>query len=395
MTSDRELFRKFLAQTSDNPIGLEIERAEGVFLFSPGGSKYLDLISGISVSSLGHGNAAVIQAIKQQLDHHMHLMVYGEYIQSQQVKLAERLTGLLPGTLNNVYFTNSGSEAVEGALKLAKRVSGRTGVVAFNNAYHGHTHGALSLMGNEEWKRNFRPLLPGVKFLNFNSFDDLQQINSYTACVIIEPVQGEAGVIVPESGYLKALRDRCDETGALLVFDEVQTGMGRTGELFALNKYNVVPDVVILAKALGCGMPLGAFIASKSIMQELTHHPVLGHITTFGGHPVSCAAGLAGLNYLLDNKLAQSVQQKAELFYQLLSGYSCVKEIRYSGLLMAVELGDEETVQHVIRACINKGVISDWFLFRPTALRIAPPLIISEDEIRFACSVLGSELEKL
>ncbi|MHC1707999.1 MAG: aspartate aminotransferase family protein [Bacteroidales bacterium] len=395
MNSDKELFRKYLAQTSGSPIGLEIEKAEGVYLYAPDGKKYIDLISGISVSSLGHGNPEVKKAVHDQIERHMHLMVYGEYIQSAQVRLAERLIELLPGQFEKVYFTNSGSEAVEGALKLAKRVTARTEIISFKNAYHGHTQGALSIMGDEAWKRNFRPLLPDVKMLTFNSFEDIQHISESTACVIIEPVQGEAGVILPAEAYLPAIRERCNETGALLIFDEVQTGMGRTGELLACMKYGVIPDILLLAKALGSGMPLGAFISSGKIMDELTHHPVLGHITTFGGHPVSCAAALAGLNYLVERRIIHTVEEKASLFYKLLHDKKGVREIRYSGLLMAVELEDEAKVQELIQYCLQRGVISDWFLFRPSALRIAPPLIISEDEIISACQVIAAGLEAL
>jgi acetylornithine/succinyldiaminopimelate/putrescine aminotransferase len=394
MISNKELFRKYLAQTSENPAGLEVARAEGNYLYSPEGKRYLDLISGISVSNLGHANLEVKKAIIRQLDEHLHLMVYGEYVQSSQVKLAERLVSLLPQSLNNVYFTNSGSEAVEGALKLAKRATGRTEIIAFHNAYHGHTQGAMSIMGNEHWKMNFRPLLPNVRFIRFNDVNDLQQISTHTACVIIEPVQGEAGVMTPAEGYLDALRARCNDTSALLIFDEVQTGMGRTGELFAFTKYGVIPDILVLAKALGAGMPLGAFIAGRELMQNLSHRPVLGHITTFGGHPVSCAAALAGLDFLLMSELIGEVKKKAGLFRKLLGSYSGIQEIRHSGLLMAVELGEENKVQQVIKNCIERGVISDWFLFRPTALRIAPPLTITEEEITLACQVIGSEIER-
>ena len=395
MISNRFLFQSVLAQTSAAPLGLEIDRAEGIFLYTPDNKRYVDLISGISVSNLGHSHPEVVKAVSEQVSRHMHLMVYGEYIQSPQVRLAHLLVDHLDPTLNNVYFTNSGSEAIEGAMKLAKRFTGRTDIIAFHLAYHGHTQGALSLMGDESWKRKFRPLLPGITQLRFNDFTDLEKITSSAACVVVEPVQGEAGVILPEPGFLKQLRNRCNETGTLLVFDEVQTGLGRTGSLFAHQQYQVLPDILVLAKALGAGMPVGAFVASKEVMSVLMDNPPLGHITTFGGHPVSCAAALAGLQVLTREKIWESVTGKSKLFRERLESMPHVLEIRNAGLLMAVELGSDLKVKRFIEGCLEKGVISDWFLFRPTAVRIAPPLTITNAEIAEVCDVLCTVLQEL
>ena len=395
MNNDKDLFFRFLAQTSESPLQLEIEKAEGVYLFDVKGKRYIDLISGISVSSVGHSHPKIIDAITQQANRYMHLMVYGEYIQHPQVKLASRLAGLLPPTLSNSYFVNSGSEAVEGALKLAKRYTGRSQIVAFNNAYHGGTHGALSVMGNEDQKRAFRPLLPDIFHLEFNDIDEIQRITEKTACVIIEPVQAEAGVRIPQKGFLEVLRKKCSEVGALLIFDEIQVGMGRTGEMFAFQKYNVVPDILLLAKAFGGGMPLGVFVSSKEIMGCLTNNPVLGHITTFGGHPVSCAASLAAFDVLEEGNFIQQVKKKETLFREKLENHSAVKEFRSSGLIMALELGSFELVEKTIKKSLELGVITDWFLFCNTALRIAPPLTISEQEIDFACNAILSSLDSL
>ena len=314
MDSLRPLFLKYLAQTSDSPLALEFESASGIYLIDRAGNKYIDLISGISVSNIGHSNPRLVKAVQEQAARHMHLMVYGEYVQSPQVKFAEALCKLLPATLQNIYFVNSGAEAVEGALKLAKRFTGRSEIISFRNAYHGSTHGALSVMGNEDMKSAYRPLLPAIRFLEFGNFSDIKQISSATACVIIEPVQGEAGVIVPPYGYMEELKKECENAGALLIFDEIQTGFGRTGEMFAFQHTKIVPDILLLAKALGGGMPLGAFISSKEIMAVLSKDPVLGHITTFGGHPVSCAAGMAALEVIQEENLAGKVKPKEETF---------------------------------------------------------------------------------
>jgi len=387
MLTERQLFFKHLAQTSPDPLALEIVKAEGLYLYSSDGRKYIDMISGISVSNTGHRHPEVTEAVRRQLDKYMHLMVYGEYILSPQVKLATKLAGILPANLNSVYLVNSGSEAVEGALKLAKKFTGRTEIAAFINAYHGSTQGSLSVMGNEDFKRAFRPLLPGIRFLKFNHSDDLKNIDKTVACVIVEPVQGEAGVIVPEEGFLNALREKCNETGTLLIFDEVQTGFGRTGKMFAMEKFGVIPDIIILAKGMGGGMPVGAFVASEEIMSSFMSQPALGHITTFGGHPVCCAAAVANIAVIENEKLAETVTRKEKLFRQLLV-HPLIREVRCSGLLIAVDLGDAGKVKSLITACLVNGLILDWFLFNDRSLRIAPPLIITESEIREACSVI-------
>ncbi|MDP2424477.1 MAG: aspartate aminotransferase family protein [Bacteroidales bacterium] len=383
-----------MAPTSPSPLALEVVGAKGVFLIDATGKKYFDLISGISVSNLGHGRPEIIAAIKAQLDRHLHVMVYGEFIQHPQVRLAEALCKLLPASLDSVFFVNSGSEAVEGALKLAKRYTGRHEIVAFKNAYHGSSHGALSVMGDEKLKIRFRPLLPSVRFLEFNNTADLDKITRSTACVIIEPVQGEAGVIPAEKSFLEALREKCSDTGTLLIFDEIQTGLGRTGTLFAFENYGVVPDILLLAKALGGGMPLGAFIASKEIMSCLSHNPSLGHITTFGGHPVSCAAALAHLQVIRNEKIHEKVKVKSGVFSAIIGQSDKVSEIRSAGLLMAVQFESEDFAMKVIKRCFNKGVITDWFLFRPDALRIAPPLTITLEEAEIAATRIREAIDE-
>lgn len=384
MFTNRQLFLQHLGQTSSSPLLLEIERAEGVFMYNPQGEKYMDLISGVSVSNTGHRHPEVVQAVRDQVDAYMHLMVYGELIQSPQVKYAEYLTGYLPESLNCCFFVNSGSEAVEGALKLAKRFTGRSRIVSFKNAYHGSTHGALSIQGSELYRNAFRPLLPDTFQISFNDMDDLERIDEKTACVIIEPIQAEAGVILPLKGFLEALRRRCTQTNSLLIFDEIQTGFGRTGHLFAINRYNVVPDILLLAKALGGGMPLGAFISSAGIMNSLMTNPPLGHITTFGGHPVCCAAGLASMKVLIKENLIASCNLKSELFKQLLN-HDLIKNVRGEGLLLAVQVTDSRYVKYVVSKAPDYGLILDYFLFSDDAFRIAPPLIITEDQIKWAC----------
>jgi acetylornithine/N-succinyldiaminopimelate aminotransferase len=384
--TNRQLFFNHLAQTSPAPPALEITSAKGIYLIGKDGKKYLDLISGISVSNVGHGNPNVLRAIKKQLSRHSYLMVYGEYIVGPQAEYAEQLVNYLPKKLNNIYFTSSGSEAIEGALKLAKRFTGRTEIISFKNAYHGSTQGALSVMGNEDMKRAFRPLLPDIRFLEFNNEDDLKNITPKTACVIIEPIQGEAGVILPKNNFLVKLRKRCNETGTLLIFDEIQTGMGRTGELFAFEKYKVVPDVLCLAKAFGGGMPLGAFISSKEIMSVLSDNPVLGHITTFGGHPLSCVAGAEAFRQIKSQK--SKVRSRKGMLFKKLLVHPKIKEIRGEGLLLAVQFENEPLNREIIAKCVENGVITDWFLFNSSAMRIAPPLTISEKEIEYACKVI-------
>lgn len=380
------------AQTTRFPLLLEFEKAEGVYLFDRHGKKYIDLISGISVSSLGHGNEKVKAAIKEQVDLYMHLMVYGEYVQSPQVKLAAQLTSLLPDTLNCVYLVNSGAEATEGALKLAKRATGRPGIVAFKHAYHGSTHAALSLNSEEYYKNAFRPLLPGVTFLSHNNIAELDHINTSTACVIVEVIRGESGYIESNKNFLQALRKRCNETGTLLIFDEIQSGMGRSGKMFAFEHFDVVPDILLLGKALGAGMPIGAFISSHERMQTLADGPILGHITTFGGHPVIAAAAHAGIGELLSHNWIDQVAVKEALFRKLLV-HPSIKSITGKGLMLALELDSFEQNKKVIDACIADGLITDWFLFATHKMRIAPPLIISEEEISLACEIIIKNID--
>jgi acetylornithine/N-succinyldiaminopimelate aminotransferase len=394
MSSTRQLFFEILAQTSPAPIAIEIEKALGCWLYSSDGRKYLDLIAGVSVSNIGHNNPAVINAVKEQLDRHMHLMVYGEFIQKPQVRLADKLCSLLPRQLNTIYFTSSGSEAVEGAIKLARRHTGRYGIISFRNAYHGSTMGALSVTGNETLKRAFRPLLPAVRQVDFNSEESLDEISGETACVLVEPIQAEAGVIMPENNFLGKLRARCSEKGALLVFDEIQTGFGRTGKLFAMDWFGVCPDIILFAKSFGGGLPLGAFVSSGEIMSSLRSNPALGHITTFGGHPVSCSAGLASLEYIIANKLAEKARVTGEKFHNLLV-HPAIRDIRGKGLLIAMELEDASTVKKVVNRCLSEGLITEWFLFNDTSIRISPPLIISDSETEEASEIIIESLNAI
>ena len=394
----RKQFLRHVAQTSPAPQLIEVARAEGVFFYTPEGKPYYDLVSGVSVNNVGHGNRAVVEAVQRQAADYMHIMVYGEMVERPQVEFARALAEALPEPLDSVYFLNSGAEAVEGALKLAKRYTHRTEMISMRRAYHGSTHGAMSMMGQpegEEWKCAFRPLLPDTKAIRFNNIEDLSLITERTACVLCEPVQGEAGVRPPKDGYLQALRKRCTEVGALLIFDEIQTGMGRTGEMFAMQKYGVTPDIVCLAKALGGGMPLGAFVSSQEIMSTLTHNPVLGHITTFGGHPVCCAAGLAAMKFLQDNKIVEDVERKGALYEELLKDHPAVKEIRRAGLLLAIELGESEKLYKIMDLFIERGILSDWFLFCDTAFRISAPLVISDEEIRDSVRIIRNCLDRL
>lgn len=394
MISNRQLFLQFLAQTSDTPTMLEIEKAEGIWLFSHDGRKYVDLISGLSVSNIGHNHPSVNQAVRCQIDHHMHLMVYGEYIQAPQVQLARLLAENLPDRLHCTYFVNSGSEAIEGAMKMSKRYTGRPEIIAFKNAYHGSTQGALSILGDESFKNSFRPLLPGITLLQFNNFENLKRITEHVACVIIEPIQAEAGVRLPADGFLNELRKKCTEKGCLLVFDEVQVGFGRTGKLFAFQEYGVEPDILVLAKSLGGGLPLGAFISSHELLAVFKTDPVLGHITTFGGHPVSCAAGIASLEILLQNRLIKNVSLKEKLFRKNLT-HPLIQEIRGKGLLLAVELGDPDLTKKMIRKSLEKGIVIDSFLFCNSAFRISPPLTIKEEEVTEICGMLNQVMNEL
>ena len=387
MSTLRQLFLKHIAQTSESPLALEIEKAEGIYMYDKSGKSYIDLISGVSVSNIGHRHPKVIEAVKNQLDKYMHLMVYGEYIQSPQVKLAEKIISILPSVYESIYFVNSGSEAIEGAMKLAKRYTGRTEIIAFNNAYHGSTHGALSLLGNEFFKNSFRPLLPDINFINFNNEADLERITQRTACVVIEPIQGEAGIILPENNFLIKLRNRCNETGTLLVFDEIQTGFGRTGKLFAFEHFNVLPDIFTIAKGMGGGMPIGGFVSSNKIMQVFKTNPVLGHITTFGGHPVSAAAALASLNVLIDENIIEDVERKSNLFKKYLI-HKEIKSIRGKGLFLAVELQNFDFLLQVLNKSIDLGLVFDWFIFSDKHFRIAPPLNITDAEIKKSCDII-------
>lgn len=392
--TNRQLFLNHVGQTSEAPLALEIIKAEGCKLSDANGKEYIDLIGGISVCNVGHRHPAVIEAIKKQLDDYLHIMVYGELVQSPQVQYATLLTQHLPASLNSVFFTASGSEATEGAMKLAKRFQNRTQIISFKNSYHGSTQGALSVMGSEYWQQAFRPLLPDILQMNYNSFEDLENITTRTACVIAETIQAEAGVLVPQNGWLKALRKKCDETGTLLVLDEIQCGFGRNGTLWAFEQFDVVPDILLLGKALGGGMPLGAFVAGKKIMDSFTHDPVLGHINTFGGHPVCCAAGLAACKVLLNEKLVDGVKKKEELFISLLH-HSKIKAVRSCGLMMAVEFDDFDMNKKIIDALIVAGVFTDWFLFAANCLRIVPPLTISEEEIMLSCAKIIAVLDTL
>ena len=394
MLSERQLFLRHIAQTSAFPLMLEIEKAEGMYLYDTEGTAFMDLIAGIGPSVLGHRYPSVLQAIDNQSNKYLHTLVYGEFVLSPQVQLATLLSQTLPDNLDSVYFTNSGTEATEGAMKLAKRYTGRSEIIAMKNAYHGSTQGALSLNSDTYFTQSFRPLLPDIRHITFDCEFCLQQITEKTAAVFAETIQGEAGVVPPTEGYLKALRKRCDEVGALLVLDEIQAGMGRTGTLWAFEQYDFVPDILLLAKGLGGGMPIGAFISSKDIMWSLTNDPILGHITTFGGHPLSCAAGYATLKTLVETDLVEQAHYKGNLFKSLLV-HSKIKAVRQVGLWLAVELEDFDVLQEVIQNCLANGLLTDWFLFNNRSLRIAPPLIITEKEIRWACDVILKAIDKV
>ncbi|MFI3316417.1 MAG: aspartate aminotransferase family protein [Rikenellaceae bacterium] len=394
----RKQFLEHVGQTSPSPMMVEVARASGSCFYTPEGKRYFDLVAGVSVSNVGHGNPCIVEAVQKQAADYMHVMVYGEMIESPQVEYASLLAEHLPGDISSIYFVSSGAEAVEGALKLAKRYTRRTEMISMRRAYHGSTHGAMSMMGSpegEEWKGAFRPLLPDVRSIDFNSFEDLEQITTRTACVLCEAVQGEAGIRLPKEGYLEALRERCTEVGALLIFDEIQTGMGRTGHMFASEKFGITPDIITLAKAFGGGMPLGAFASSHQIMSSLQSDPVLGHITTFGGHPVCCAAGLAAMRYILENQVLNSVERKGAKFQQLLTTHNQVVEIRRVGLLMAIELGQAAKLYRLMEIFKDKGIMSDWFLFCDTAFRISPPLVITDEQIEECTMLITQSLDIL
>lgn len=389
----RQLFLQHVAQTSDAPIGIEMVRAEGIQLQDVEGKSYVDLISGFSVCNIGHSHPAVVKAVQNQAAQYMHLIVYGEFIESPQVNYAKLLTDHLPAQLDCVYFTNSGAEATEGAMKLAKRVTGRSKIIACNKAYHGSTQGALSVMGDEYWRNAFRPLLPDIYHLDYNSDGFIDAIDANTACVLLETVQAESGVTSPSKEWLKAVRNKCDASGALLVFDEIQAGFGRTGSLWAFTQYGVVPDILLLGKALGGGMPLGAFISSRERMQTLTVNPVLGHITTFGGHPVSCAAGKAAMEVLLEGDDMRSVAAKENILKEMLVHPAIVSRSS-AGLWMSLQFGSDALCRKVVHQCIGNGLITDWFLFAPDRLRIAPPLIITEAELKNVCSLILQSIDE-
>ncbi len=385
--SNRQLFLNHVAQVSPSPMDLEIVKAEGVYLYDIEGNAYIDFISGISVSNVGHCHPAVVKAIREQSETYMHLMVYGEYVQAPQIRLAKALTDLLPGNLNSVFYTNSGTEATEGALKLAKRLTGRTQIVSFRNAYHGSSHGSLSVMGNETFKQAFRPLLPDVTILDYNDLEAIGAISQRTACVILEPVQSETGYTVASNAFLQALRKRCTETGTLLILDEIQNGFGRSGSFFAFEQTGIVPDILLLAKGMGGGLPIGCFISSRENMNAFTHDPVLGNINTFGGNAVCCAASLACLQTIVQEKLAEDVERKSVLIRSLLV-HPAIKQVKGKGLMLSLDFGDTDLNMKIIAACVKNGLIVDWFLFNSHAMRLAPPLIISEEEIRKACAII-------
>ncbi|HQW01903.1 MAG TPA: aspartate aminotransferase family protein [Saprospiraceae bacterium] len=393
--SFRTAFLRHVGQTSPEPDGFEVGYGEGIFLFDMEGIPFIDCISGIAVSSLGHGHPRIKDAIRKQLDLHLHTMVYGEHVQVPQVALAERLAQLLPAELDCTFFTSSGTEAVEGALKAARKYTSRYEIIACRQAYHGSTAGAESLRSDLTHIAGARPLVPGVMHIDFNDFDDLVKITDHTAAIIMEPVQGEAGAIVPSAGYLRAVRDRCHETGTLLILDEIQTGMGRTGSMWAFQQEEVIPDILLLAKAFGGGLPLGAFISSQKIMKVLSHDPILGHLTTFGGHPLSCAAGLEAINILEENHLPARAVSLERIIRKKLEHHWALREVRGRGLMLALELKNPDNLFPAVKACRNEGLLVDWFLFNNRSLRFAPPLIISEEEVNLVCSKLVRALDSL
>lgn len=390
----KEIFNQHLAPTSLFPVGIHIDHAKGVYLYDKQGKIYIDMIAGIGVASVGHQHPKVVEAIKKQLDTHAHIMVFGEYIQDTVNLLALKLASILPDSLSTTYFVNSGTEANEAAIKLAKRATGRYNIITFNKAYHGNTQGSMSISDNEHKKRNFRPLIPGVEKIEFNSIEALDSITKQTAAVIIEPIQGDAGVRIPSQEFMEALRKKCDKTGAKLIFDEVQTGIGRTGQLFAFEHFNITPDIITLAKGLGGGLPIGAFIASHELMQLLSHNPMLGHITTFGGNPISCASALATVNIISEPHFIKEIEPKGKLIEEELK-HPKVRAIRRKGLMLAIELDSEEEVNTLIEYCIANGVIIYWFLSTRNSFRISPPLIISESEIIEACAIIRKGLDAL
>lgn len=393
--TNRQLFQQNLAIPSEVPNALEIEKAEGIYLFTDKGEKYIDLVSGVSVSNIGHRHPEVVKAVHEQTDKYMHLMVYGKYIQSPQVQLAALLSSVLPEYLNSVFLVNSGSEAIEGALKLAKRKTGRSEIIAFKNAYHGSTHGALSILGNEEMKSAYRPLLPNIKFLDYNNQQQLEKITTDTACIVIEAVQAEAGILIPDQEFMDALNKRCKEVGCIIIIDEVQMGFGRTGKLFGFEHFNIQPDIICIAKGMGGGMPIGAFISSKENMNLLTFNPFLGHITTFGGHPISSAAALASLNVILNEELHIKANTKGKYIADKLSNHHKIKEIRQIGLMIGVELNEQYEAGKMVKILQKNKMIVDQFLFNDSSFRIAPPLTISQSELEMVVDMVMESLEEL
>ncbi|MCE2713119.1 MAG: aspartate aminotransferase family protein [Cryomorphaceae bacterium] len=392
--TETEKFLNTLGQTNQSPYLIEVERAEGIYIYDKNGKSFMDMIAGVAVNNIGHNHPKVIQSLKAQIDRHLHVMVYGEYIQDVQLLFAERLTELLPRNLNCVYTVNSGTEANEAALKLAKRVTGRTELVSFRGSYHGSTHGSMSVSGNEVKKQAYRPLLPDVRFLTFNEKSCLSQITERTAGVIIETIQGDAGVRIPDRSFLQALRDRCDETGSMLIFDEIQCGMGRTGKNFAFEHFGVIPDILTLGKALGGGMPIGAVVSSKEKLWEFTYEPMLGHITTFGGHPVICAAGAACLDVLKNEIDLKEVERLGAILESIVGTNKEIREVRRIGMMFAFDMESFERVEKVVKRCLEKGIISFWFLSHPYSFRLSPPLNITEDQIRMAGRLILEAIEE-
>jgi len=381
-------------QTTPSPFLIDVDRAQGIYIHSKDGKTYMDMIAGVAVNNIGHNHPKVIEAMKAQIDRHLHVMVYGEYVQDSQLNFTKRLVSLLPKTLNSVYPVNSGTEANEAALKLAKRVTGRTELISFRGSYHGSTHGSMSVSGNESKKEAFRPLLPDIRFLEFNSIADLQQITDKTAGVIIETVQGDAGVRIPSQEFMMTLKRRCDEVGAILIFDEIQCGVGRTGSLFAFEQFSVTPDVLTLGKALGGGMPIGALVSSQEHLDKFTFNPMLGHITTFGGHPVVCAAAEACLEVMETEIDYTEVERLGQLLEELLSSEEEIIEIRRIGMMFAFDMESFERVEKVVKNCLENGLISFWFLSHPESFRLSPPLNISEDEMKNAAGIIKKAIQQ-
>lgn len=394
MSKIKNAFFRYVGQTSPKPLGLEVESARGIFLYDTNGREYIDLISGISVSSLGHGHPRIIKAVQEQAGKYMHTMVYGEHVHAPQAEYAEKLCALLPDSLNNVFYVNSGTEATEGAMKLAKKVSGRYEIIACKNAYHGSTHGSQSLMSDEYFSKAYRPFLPGIQFIEYDNIDSLELITEKTAGVFVETIQGEAGIRIATQEFMKALRQKCDETGALLVLDEIQTGFGRTGKLFAFEHYGIVPDILLIAKAMGGGMPIGAFVANEKRMKTLSDKPVLGHINTFGGHPVPLAAAIASLDILMESDLIEQVEEKSSLFGSMLK-HPKIKAFRRKGFMMALDLENDESVQQMVSYCFENGLLIDWFLYEAGMLRLAPPLIVEKEDIEKICTIINRGLDSL